>query len=157
MRSYWRSWIHFASPINTWTVSILYSSTDLVEKLLQRVDKCLITCNEQLTLITETRQWTECRALQKRGFWWKSSKSIFSALSKRPNRRKVVDHCLQKELKKPKKTKLELDLFKIVDCSLDGHGNYDSNLVTFEITSLKTNHILKSEEIRINQLVVQMI
>ena len=23
-------------------------------------------CNEQLTLITETREWTECRALQKR-------------------------------------------------------------------------------------------
>ena len=34
--------------------------------LFQRVDKCLITCNEQLTLITETRGWTECRALQKR-------------------------------------------------------------------------------------------
>ena len=61
-----RSWIHFASPINTWTVCIHYSSIDSVEKLLQRVDKCLITCNEQLTLITETREWTECRAMQKR-------------------------------------------------------------------------------------------
>ena len=35
-------------------------------KLLQRVDRCLITCNAQLTLGTETRGWTECRALQKR-------------------------------------------------------------------------------------------
>ena len=37
------------------------------ERFLQRVEKCLITCNEQSTLITETREWTECQALQKRG------------------------------------------------------------------------------------------
>ena len=35
-----------------------------------------------------------------------------------------------------KKTKFELDLFKIVDCFLDGHGNYDSNLVSFKTKSL---------------------
>ena len=34
------------------------------------------------------------------------------------------------------KTKFELDLFKIVDCFLDGHGNYDSKLVSFKIKSL---------------------
>ena len=36
-------------------------------KVIAKLDKCLITCNEQLTLITETRELTECRALQKRG------------------------------------------------------------------------------------------
>ena len=56
----------FASPINSWTVCIHYSSVDSVKNLLQRVDKCSITCNEQLTLIIETREWTECRAMQKR-------------------------------------------------------------------------------------------
>ena len=45
-----------------------YSSTDSVEKLLQRVGKCLITYNEQLILIKETGEWTECRVLQKRDF-----------------------------------------------------------------------------------------
>ena len=35
-----------------------------------------------------------------------------------------------------KKTKFELDLIKIVDCFLDGRGNYDSNLVSFKIKSL---------------------
>ena len=50
-----RSWIHFASPINTLTVFIHYLSIDSVEKLLQRVVKCLITCNEQLTLIFNHR------------------------------------------------------------------------------------------------------
>ena len=60
-------------------------------------------------------------------------------------------------IEKIKKTKFELDLIKIVDCFLDGHGNYDSNLVSFKIISLETNHFLKSKEICINQLVVQMI
>ena len=35
-----------------------------------------------------------------------------------------------------KKTKFELELIKIVHCFLDGHGNYDSILVTFKINSL---------------------
>ena len=35
-----------------------------------------------------------------------------------------------------KKTKFELKLIKIVDCFLDGHGNYTSNLVSFKIKSL---------------------
>ena len=105
-KSYQRSWIHFASPINTWTVCIRYSSIDSVEKLLQRVDKCLITCNEQLTLITETREWTECRALQKRDSWGKSTKNICSAPFKRQKQRRPVVQCLQKELKKSKRLNL---------------------------------------------------
>ena len=39
-------------------------------------------------------------------------------------------------IEKVKKTKFELKLIKIVDCFLDGHGNYDSNLVSFKIKSL---------------------
>ena len=35
-----------------------------------------------------------------------------------------------------RKTKLELELIKIVDCFLDGHGNYTKNLVSFKINSL---------------------
>ena len=37
---------NFASPINMWTFCIHYSSTYSVERLLQRVDKCLIRYNE---------------------------------------------------------------------------------------------------------------
>ena len=37
---------------------------------------------------------------------------------------------------KAKKTKFELELIKNVDCFLDGHGSYDSNLVSFKINSL---------------------
>ena len=35
-----------------------------------------------------------------------------------------------------KKTKFELELIKFVDCFLDGHGNFDSNLVSFKIKFL---------------------
>ena len=35
-----------------------------------------------------------------------------------------------------KKTKFELELIKKVDCFLDGHGNYTSNLVSFKTKSL---------------------
>ena len=34
-----------------------------------------------------------------------------------------------------KRTKFELELIKLVDCFLDGHGNYTSNLVSFKIKS----------------------
>ena len=37
---------------------------------------------------------------------------------------------------KVKKTKFELELIKIVDCFLDGHGSYDGNLVSFKMKSL---------------------
>ena len=39
-------------------------------------------------------------------------------------------------IEKVKKTKFELKLIKYVDSFLDGHGNYDSNLVSFRIKSL---------------------
>ena len=39
-------------------------------------------------------------------------------------------------IEKVKKTNFELEPNKIVDCFLDGHGNYDSTLVSFKITSL---------------------
>ena len=60
-------------------------------------------------------------------------------------------------IEKVKKTKFELDLVTIVDCFLDGHGNYDSNLVSFKIKSLQTNRFLISKELCTNQSVVEMI
>ena len=38
-------------------------------------------------------------------------------------------------IEKVKKTKFEFELIKIVDCFLDGHCNFDSNLVSFKIKS----------------------
>ena len=39
-------------------------------------------------------------------------------------------------IEKVEKTKFEFELIKFVDCFLDGHGNFDSNLESFKIKSL---------------------
>ena len=39
-------------------------------------------------------------------------------------------------IEKFNKTKFKLELIIFVDCFLDGHGNYDSNLVSFKLKSL---------------------
>ena len=39
---------------------------------------------------------------------------------------------LAERIEKSKKTKFDLEPIKIVDCFLDGHGNYDGNLVSFK-------------------------
>ena len=105
-----------------------------MEKLLQRVDKCLITCNEQLTLITETREWTECRTLQKRDSRKKYTKHLFSSFQKTKTAQ-TSGSVLRERIEKVKKTKFELELLKIVECFFDGHGNFNSNLVSFKIKS----------------------
>ena len=67
LRKCYINWIHFVSPINTWTVFRPCSSTAPMEKILQRVEMCLTMCREQSTLTKETEQWTKCQVLQKRG------------------------------------------------------------------------------------------
>ena len=75
-----------------------------------------------------------------------------SIAKKRPLRKKFREHLFSsfentkttqtsgsvfaERMEKVKKTKFELELIKIVDCFLDGHGNYDSSLVSFRIKSL---------------------
>ena len=65
MRNCYINWIHFVSPMNTWTVFIPCSSTDSVGKLFQRVEMCLTMCREQSLLTKETEEWTKCRVLEK--------------------------------------------------------------------------------------------
>ena len=126
----------FSSPINTRTVCIHYSSFDSVKKLLQRVDKCSKTCNEQLTLITETREWTECRALKKKRLSRKNFKKHLFSSFRKTKTTQTSGSVFAGRIEKVKKTKFELELKKIVDCFVDGHGNYDSNLVSLRIKSL---------------------
>ena len=66
MRNCYIKFVHFVSPINTWTDFIPYSSTDSAEKILLRVEICLTMWTEQSPLIKETEDWTKCRVSQKR-------------------------------------------------------------------------------------------
>ena len=45
-------------------------------------------------------------SIAKKGSWGETSKSIYSAPSKRPNRRNLVDQCLQKDMKNSKRLNL---------------------------------------------------
>ena len=65
----------------------------------------------------------------------KFKKHLFSSFQKTKTTQ-ISGSVFAERTEKVKKTKFELDLFKIVDCFLDGHGNYDSNLVSFKIKSL---------------------
>ena len=65
----------------------------------------------------------------------KYKKNLFSSFQKTKSTQ-TSGSVFAERIEKVKKTKFELDLIKIVDCFLDGHGNYDSNLVSFKIKSL---------------------
>ena len=65
----------------------------------------------------------------------KYKKHLFSSFQK-TRKTQTSGSVLAERIEKVKKTKFELDLIENVDCVLDGHGNYDSNLVSFKIKSL---------------------
>ena len=64
----------------------------------------------------------------------KYKKHLFSCFQK-INSTQTGGSVFAERIEKVKKIKLELDLIKIVDCFLDGDGNYDSNLVSFKTKS----------------------
>ena len=65
----------------------------------------------------------------------KFKKHLFSSFQKTKTTQ-TSGSVFAERMEKVKKTKFELELIEIVDCFLDGHGNYDSNLVSFRIKSL---------------------
>ena len=65
----------------------------------------------------------------------KYKKHLFSSFQKTKTKH-ISGSVFAERIEKGKKTKFELELIKIVDCFLDGHGNFDSNLVSFKIKSL---------------------
>ena len=54
-------------------------------KLLQRVDKCLVTWNEQLTSIIETREWQKAKHYKKEALEEKVQETFVQLLSKDRN------------------------------------------------------------------------
>ena len=65
----------------------------------------------------------------------KYKKHLFSSLQKTKTTQ-TSGSVFAERIEKVKKAKFVLDLIKIVDCFIDGHGNYDSNSVSFKIKSL---------------------
>ena len=69
---------------------------------------------------------------KKRPLRKKFKKHLFSSFQKTKSTQTSGSEFAER-IEKVKKTKFEFELIKIVDCFLDGHGNFDSNLVSFEI------------------------
>ena len=65
----------------------------------------------------------------------KYKKHLFSSFQKTQTTQ-TSGSVFAERFEKVKITKFELKLIKIVDCFLDGQGNFDSNLVSFKIKSL---------------------
>ena len=65
----------------------------------------------------------------------KYKKLLFSSFQKKKTTQ-ISGSVFAEIIEKVKKTKFELELIKIVDCFLGGHGNFDSSLVSFQIKSL---------------------
>ena len=60
----------------------------------------------------------------------KYRKHLFSSFQKTKTTQ-VSSSVVAERIEKVKKTEFEFELIKIVDCFLDGHGIFDSNLVFF--------------------------
>ena len=65
----------------------------------------------------------------------KYKKHLFSSFQKTESTQ-ASGSVFAERIEKVKKTKFDLDLIKILDCFLDNHGNFDSNLASFKTISL---------------------
>ena len=66
----------------------------------------------------------------------KNFRQLFMSALQKNKSTQTSGSVFAERIEKVKKTKFEMELIKIVDCFLDGHGNYDNNLVSFKIKSL---------------------
>ena len=62
----------------------------------------------------------------------KFKKHLFSSFQKTKTTQ-ISGSVFAERIEKVKKTMFEMELIIFVDCFLDGHGNYDSNLVPLRI------------------------
>ena len=63
-----------------------------------------------------------------------TKKNLFSSFQKTKTTQ-TSGSVFAERIEKVENTKFELDFIRMLDCFLDGHGNYDSNLVSFQIKS----------------------
>ena len=103
------NWIHFASPINTWTVSTDFSSTASVAEL-SRVDNSLIICRGQFVSTSKTEEWIDCPASLKT-LDEKYKKHLFSSYQNTKSAQTSAS-VFADRIEQVKETKFELELIK---------------------------------------------
>ena len=65
----------------------------------------------------------------------KYKKHLFSSFQKTKTTQ-TSGSVFAERIENAEKINFEFELIKIVDCFIDGHGNFESNLVSFKIKSL---------------------
>ena len=86
--------------------------------------------NQQNRIVDRVPIFAKKRLLKKK------YKKHFLSSFQRTKSTQISGSVFSDRIEQIKKTKFELELIKIVDCFLDGLGNYDSNLVFFQTKSL---------------------
>ena len=114
-RNCYINWMHFVSPFNTWTVFTPCSGTDSAEKLLQRVEMCLTMCSEQFLLTKKNRGMDKMPSIAKKRLLRKKFKQHFLSALQKNKSTQTSASVFAERIENAKKTKFELDLFKIVD------------------------------------------
>ena len=104
---------------------IVVNSGQLFDKLLRPVD-----FNQQIRGVDSMPSMAKKRLLRKR--YEKQLLSFFQNTKSTQTSGSVFAN----RIEQVKKTKFGLELIKIVDCFLNGHGNYTSYLISFKIKSL---------------------
>ena len=132
LKSYWRSWIHFASPINTWTVCIHYSNIDSFEMSIAKSGQVL----DNVQRAVDFNHWNKGvdrmpSIAKKRLSRKKFRKHLFSTFQETKTTQTSSSEFAEWD-EKVDETKFELEVIKTVDCFRHGHSNYDSKLVTFK-------------------------
>ena len=129
---------------------------DSVANLMSRVDNYFIKCRGQFVSNTKTEDLEELPSIAKEFPEEKVQKQLLSSFHKTMSTQTSGSVPADK-IEQVTRTNFQLELIESVDCFLDGHGNYDNNLLSFKIISLETNHFLDSKVICIYQLAVQTI
>ena len=127
--------MHSVSTTNTRTVCIQFSSTEAVAKVMSRRDNSTVLwtvhSNHRKTRVDRMPNISKKRLLRK-----KFKKKLLLGSFEKTKSTQTSGSVFAERIEQVKKTKFEIELIKIVDCFLDGHGNYTSNSVSFKLKSL---------------------
>ena len=107
------------STTSTWTVCIRSSSTASVAKIVSGVENSLIIGRGQFISTTKIEEWTECLASRKIDPRGKCSKKHLLRSFEKTKSMQSSGSVFADRIEKVRKTRIELELIKIVDCFLD--------------------------------------
>ena len=75
-------------------------------------------------------------SIAKQRLWRKKFKQFFMIPLQKNKSTETCGLVIAEKIEKAEKIEFEMELIKFVDCFLDGHGIYDSNLLSFKMKSL---------------------